>query len=61
MKSKRKHETNLEMTKNVELVDKDIKTFIITVSYMFKKLETRLNMMVEIWKIFKNTQIDVSE
>lgn len=61
MKSKRKHETNLEMTKNVELVDKDIKTFIITVSYMFKKLETRLNMMVEIWEIFKNTQIDVSE
>lgn len=49
------------MTKIVELVDKDIKTIIITVSYMFKKLKTRLNMMVEIWEIFKNTQIDVSE
>ena len=47
MKRKSKHETNPEMIQVTELADKDIKTVIITVSYMFKKLEERLSMLVE--------------
>ena len=38
---KTKHETNPEMTQITELVDKDIKRVIITISYTFQKLEER--------------------
>lgn len=33
------------MTWMIELVDKDIKTIILTVSHMFRKLEERMDML----------------
>lgn len=43
--------TDLEFTYLIELVDIDIKTAMIPVFHMFRKLEKRLNLKVQTWKI----------
>lgn len=50
--------TDLELTYLIELVDTDIKTAMIPVFHMFRKLEKRLNLEVQTWKI-KKTQAEM--
>ena len=47
--------TDLELTNLIELVVTDIKTVIIPVFHMFRKLEKRLNLKVQTWKIKKDS------
>lgn len=50
--------TDLELTHLTELVDTNIKTTMIPVFHMFRKLEKRLNLKVQTWKI-KKTQAEM--
>lgn len=46
------------MAQIIELVAKDSKTVIITIFCRFQKLEKRLNMLVETWCVFLNSQME---
>lgn len=50
--------TDLELTHLIGLIDIDIKTATIPVFHRFRKLEERLNLKVQTWKV-KKTQAEM--
>lgn len=53
--------TDLEMTQVVELVEKGIKSIIIVISHIFKKLAERLNILSKDMEDIKKTKIELLE